>query len=277
MPYFPPDFARRVSEALPNIVTALLIFVFSWYLAKILARLIEKVLLRRNIEAGATHLLADILRWAVIVLGTITALQRFFDVTAFLAGLGIIGFAIGFGLQNIMQNFISGIILFVQQPFKVGESVGIAGFDGTILKIGLRATEMKTLDGRIVFLPNADVLSQPIINYTQANYRRVELPIGVSYDANPDTVRNIILREIKNAPGYADLPEPQVLFHTFAASSIDLNLFFWVDTSIASPLVAKDVALTRIKKAFEKLDIEIPYPIQTIKMPEKKSKPRKTK
>jgi hypothetical protein len=84
-------------------------------------------------------------------------------------GLGIVGFTIGFAMQNVMQNFVSGVILLVQRPFRVGHAVGIAGYDGTVLKIGLRTTEMKALDGRIVFLPNADVLAQPIINYTRAD------------------------------------------------------------------------------------------------------------
>lgn len=141
------------------------------------------------------------------------------------------------------------MILLVQQPFRVNDNVGIAGFDGTVLKIGLRTTEIKALDGRIVFLPNADVLAQPIVNYTRANQRRVELPISVTYDSNPDLIRTIILDELKNITGFINIPEPLVLFHTFGTSSIDLNVLFWVDTSITSPAVAKDTALTNIKKS----------------------------
>lgn len=256
------EFAENFVNSIPTIFSALLILFVSYYGGVILSRLLDGVLKRQNADAGVTHLLTRVLKWTIIILGFITALQKFFNVTAFLTGLGIVGFTIGFALQNIMQNFISGVILLVQQPFKVGHSVGIAGFDGTVLKIGLRTTEMQTLDGRIVFLPNADVLAQPIINYTRASLRRVELPIGVAYDSNSDLVREIVLTELKNVTGFLSAPEPQVLFHTFGASSIDLNVFFWVDTAIASPLAAKDEALTRIKTAFEKKKIEIPYPIQ---------------
>ncbi|MCL4273996.1 MAG: mechanosensitive ion channel [Anaerolineales bacterium] len=270
--------AENFANSIPNILSALLILVVSYYAGVFLSRLLQRVLQRQNAETGVVHLLTKTLKWTIIVLGFITALQKFFNVTAFLTGLGIVGFTIGFALQNIMQNFVSGVILLVQQPFKVGHVVGIAGHDGTVLKIGLRTTEMKTLDGRIVFLPNADVLSQPIINYTRADLRRVELPIGVAYNSNPEIVRTTILNELKHVKGYVDAPEPLVLFHTFGASSIDLTVFFWEDTSVASPVAAKDEALTRIKAAFEKNKIEIPYPIQVQYQQKQTAAPkRKTK
>lgn len=268
--------AENFVKSIPNFFIALLILVISIYGGVLLARLLRRVLERNNAEPGITHLLTKTLQWTFIILGTITAIQRFFNVTAFLTGLGIIGFTLGFAMQNIVQNFVSGVILLVQQPFRVRDNVGIAGFDGTVLKIGLRTTEIKALDGRIIFLPNADVLAQPIVNYTRATQRRVELPISVAYDANPEVIRAIILGELKNITGFINTPEPLVLFHTFGTSSIDLNVLFWVDTSIASPPVAKDTALTHIKKAFEQKHIEIPYPIQ-VQIDRKPSPKRKTK
>lgn len=262
--------------ALPNVLTALLIFALSYYAGVGLSRALRQILQRNNAEPGVSHLLSQILKWTFITLGIIVALQRFFDITAFLTGLGIIGFTIGFALQNIMQNFASGMILLVQQPFKVGDNVGIAGFDGAVLKIGLRTTEMKTLDGRIVFLPNADVLSQPIVNYTRAKSRRVELRIGIPYDADTDLVREILLNEAKNIPGFLNFPEPLVLFHTFGAYSIDLSLLFWVDTSITSDVAAKDAALIRVKQEFSTHAIAVPYPVQ-VQLPANRPIKRKTK
>lgn len=270
--------AENFANSVPDIITAILILIVSYYGGVLLSRLLQRVLERQNAETGVIHLLTRSVKWTVIVLGVITALQRFFNVAAFLTGLGIVGFTVGFALQNIMQNFVSGVILLIQQPFKVGHVVGIAGHDGTVLKIGLRTTEMKTLDGRIVFLPNADVLAQPIVNFTRADMRRIELPVGVSYDSDPEMVRKVILSELKHVNGYVNVPEPFVVFHTFGASSIDLTVYFWEDTSIASPLVAKDQALERIKKAFEKKNIEIPYPIQIqYNRPLKPSSTRKRK
>ena len=263
--------AESIIGSIPNILTAILIVAISIYAGIGLSRLLKRVLKKQDAEPGVSHLLSQILKWTIISIGIIAALQRFFDVTAFLAGLGILGFTIGFALQNIMQNFVSGIILLVQQPFKVGHVVGIAGYDGTVLKIGLRTTEMKTLDGRIVFLPNGDVLAQPIVNYTRADLRRVELPIGVAYDSDTEVIRTIILDELKNVKGYVQTPEPLVVFHTFGASSIDLTVYFWDDTSVTSPPAAKDEALTRIHQAFKKSNIEIPYPVQVVRTQERKS------
>lgn len=265
--------ADKFLYSIPNLLVAILIVIVSYYAGLWFSRLLKRVLDRQNAEPGISHLLSKILQWTIISFGIIAALQRFFNVTAFLTGLGIIGFTVGFALQNIMQNFVSGVILLIQQPFKVGDNVGIAGFDGTVLKIGLRTTEMKTLDGRIVFLPNADVLSQPIINYTRADLRRVELNVSVSYDANTDDIRAIILDEIAGVPGFVKAPEPLVLFHTLGASSIDLTLFFWVDTKVKSNVEAKDIVLTRIKRAFASRKIDVAYPVQVqmVRSSEKKT------
>lgn len=251
-------------SVLPNILIALAVVALSYYAGVWLSRLLKTVLARQNAEEGVSHLLSQVLKWTVISFGVIAALQRFFDVTAFLAGLGILGFTIGFALQNIMQNFVSGVILLIQQPFKVGDLVNAAGYDGTALKIDLRTTKLKALDGRIIFLPNADVLSQPIVNYTRAALRRVELPIRAAYDSDPQAVCAVVLNEIRKAEGFVDTPEPLVYFDAFGEVSIDLNVFFWVDSNIASPFAAKNSALTLIKKAFERENIEIPFPMQML-------------
>lgn len=271
--------ADNFLNSIPNLLVAILIVVVSYYASLWLSRLLKRVLDRQNAEPGVSHLLSKILQWTIISFGVIAALQRFFNVTAFLTGLGILGFTVGFALQNVMQNFVSGVILLVQQPFKVGNNVGIAGYDGMVLKIGLRTTEMKTLDGRIVFLPNADVLSQPIINYTRADFRRVDLNVSVPYEVNPEMIRSVILDETKQVPGFVESPAPLVLFHTMGASSIDLTLLFWVDTKIKSNVEAKDIVLTRIQQAFAKSHIEAAYPVQVqmVREPEKKITKRKTK
>lgn len=261
-----------------NILTALLIFGVSYYAGVWLSRLLNRVLQRSNAEPGVSHLLSQILKWTFISLGFITALQRFFNVTAFLTGLGIIGFTIGFALQNIMQNFVSGALLLVQRPFKIGDSVNIAAFDGVVLKIGLRTTEIQTLDGRIVFMPNADVIAQPIINYTRSDTRRIEIPLSLEHRANFRLARDVILHQIQTIPGFIPDPAPQVLFQNFGASSMDLNVLFWVNTKTVATSTARDEALIRIKESFEKHGVEISRPVQVQIEPGVKTKPkRKTK
>ena len=184
----------------PKLLSALLIFVVSLYFARLISNFLRRVLQRRRAPTGVVQLLGELALWSIIVAGAITALQQFVNVTAFLTGLGILGFTIGFALQDIMKNFASGVILLLQQPFHVGETIGVKGFDGTVLAIDLRSTEMRATDGRIVILPNADVLTNPIINYSRANQRRVELSLSLSHAAEPSRSSVQVPRETAVEP-----------------------------------------------------------------------------
>lgn len=249
---------------IPNLITALAIFVISLYLARVMSNLLRRVLDKRKAPAGVTHLLAQLILWTIIIAGTITALQRFFNVTAFLAGLGILGFTVGFALQDIMKNFASGVILLLQQPFHVGETIGVKGFDGTILTIDLRSTEMRAADGRLITLPNAEILANPIINYSRANQRRVELAINLPYTSQPDTIRAIFLDAIQTVDGYINDPKPMIVFNNLTNSAMELNANFWVDMTKNDPAQAKDFVLMQIKSALKKEGIEIPHPVQAV-------------
>lgn len=266
MPDYFNQFIENVILALPNALTAILIFIVSLYIARLLSNTLKKVLKNRKADPEITQLLAQMTRWSIIVIGTITALQRFFDVSAFLTGLGILGFTIGFALQEIMQNFVAGVILLIQQPFDVGDVIETDEFLGTVLAINLRTSEMETADGRIVIIPNATILSNPIINYTRAEFRRVELPVGVAYGSDPTVARQTVLEAIKNVPGYVGEPKPAVIFHTFGDSSMDMSARFWIDTSKTGTSTAKDAAFELVKNALDKKGIEIPFPTTTVYM-----------
>ena len=248
----------------PRLLSALVIFVLSLYLARLISNLLKRVLQKRRAPVGVIQLLGQLVLWSIIVAGTITALQQFFEVTAFVASLGILGFTIGFALQDIMKNFASGVILLLQQPFHVGETIGVKGFDGTVLAIDLRATEMRAADGRVVILPNADVLSNPIINYSRANHRRVDLSLNLSHTTEPGTVRKIVLDAIQNVPGFVDEPEPVIVFNSLTDHALELNINFWIDVTKNDPLHAKDTVLLNVKSVFNEQGIEIPHPIQAV-------------
>ena len=249
---------------IPNLLTALAIFIVSLYIARIVSNLLRRVLNRRRAPAGVTHILAQLTLWTLVIAGTITALQRFFDVTAFLAGLGILGFTIGFALQDIMKNFASGIILLLQQPFHVGESIGVKGFDGVVLAIDLRSTEMRATDGRLIILPNADLLANPIVNYSRADHRRVDLVLNLPHTSEPDTVRGIFLDAIQNVEGFLSDPKPVVFFTNLTNSAMELNAYFWVDTKKNDPMQAKDTVLMKVKSALKSEGIDIPHPVQAV-------------
>lgn len=258
------EWQAELLALLPKLILALVIFLVSLYLAKVVGGLVKRVLKRREVNAGAGDLIAETARWSILVYGTIMALQQFINVTAFLAGLGIIGFTIGFALQDVMKNFAAGVLLLLQKPFRIGDSISVANFDGTVTVINLRSTEIKTFDGRTVILPNADVLNHAIINFTRSVNRRVELPVGVAYGSDLEQVQTLALGAIQKIPGLLSDPAPTVIFKNFGDSSIIFTLFYWVDTSQIGLLTAQDAGLKLIKQAFEEHGINIPYPIRTI-------------
>jgi len=248
----------------PKLLSALVIFIVSLYFARLISNLLRRVLQRRRAPLGVVQLLGQLVLWSIIVAGLITALQQFVDVTAFLTGLGILGFTIGFALQDIMKNFASGVILLLQQPFHVGETIGVKGFDGTVLAIDLRSTEMRATDGRIVILPNADVLANPIINYSRANQRRVELSLNLPHASEPGATRQILLEAIQSVPGFVSEPEPVIVFNSLSDHAVELNMNFWVDVTKNDPLHAKDAVLLKVMSAFNEQGIEIPHPAQAV-------------
>lgn len=262
MQYYLDQFVAWFLLATPKLLSALVIFVLSLYFARVISNLLKRVLQRRKAPAGVVQLLGQLTLWSIIVAGTISALQQFFQVTAFLTGLGILGFTVGFALQDIMKNFASGVILLLQQPFHVGETIGVKGFDGAVTAIDLRATEMRAADGRVVILPNADVLSNPIINYSRANERRVDFNVSLSHACEPDDVRKIIIKAIEEVKGVVREPEPVIVFDNLTDSALEMNGSFWVDMTKNDPLHAKDTVLLKLKSVFHEEGIEIPHPVR---------------
>ena len=248
----------------PKLLSALIIFVFSLYFARLISNLLKRVLQKRRAPAGVVQLLGQLALWSIVVAGMITALQQFVDVTAFLAGLGILGFTVGFALQDIMKNFASGVILLLQQPFHVGETIGVKGFDGTVLAIDLRSTEMRATDGRVVILPNAEVLANPIINYSRANPRRVELSLNLPHATEPATIRQIVMEAIESVPGFVSEPNPIIVFNSLSDHAVELNVNFWVDVTKNDPFHAKDAVLLNVMSQFNEKGIEIPHPAQAV-------------
>jgi small conductance mechanosensitive channel len=247
----------QILNGVPNVLAAILIFVLFLFLGRLAARLLRDVLQRHGTVNHLVELLAHLVYWTLVLVGVVTALQRFFDVTAFLAGLGIVGFTVGFALQDVMKNFAAGVILLLQQPFRVGEAISVAGFDGTILAIDLRATEMSTFDGRMVSIPNATVLTNPIINFTRAARRRVDLALQITPGADLEAMRKLVLNAIRQTPGVLGDPVPTVLVQQVDATAVTLAGSFWVDAAKGNTDAARDVALTQIKAGLHQPSVPV--------------------
>jgi len=250
---------------LPHLVVALLIFVVTLYAAGLLAKVMYQAMEKRKTDPEITLLLGKVTRWVVLTLGTIVALQQVgFNVTAFLTGLGILGFTIGFALQDVSKNFIAGLLLLWEQPFDIGDTIEVGDFIGTVATVELRATELYTFDGQNVLIPNADVFTSPIKNYSRYSKRRIDVSLGVAYDTDLELARETVFKVINPIPGLLTKPAPTVVFNNFGDSSIDLTAYYWIDLKVGDYNGAIDRAITGIKIAFAEQGIEIPYPTRSV-------------
>ncbi|MEK6220982.1 MAG: mechanosensitive ion channel [Chloroflexota bacterium] len=254
-----------ILENLPHVVAGIVIFIVSIYVARILSKLTVKGLKARETDREISVLIERTVRWGVIALGIVLALQQAGqDVSALLTGLGILGFTIGFALQDVSANFVAGVLLLIQQPFDIGDFIEVAGYDGKVLTVDLRATELLASDGRHVMIPNSEVFSNPIINFTRTERRRIALPIGIAYDSDLEQVRQVSLEAINLIPGVLSDPAPVVVFGAFGDTAINLTIYYWYSTSQTGSNDAKDGGIVMIKQAYDKVGIDMPYPTQKI-------------
>ncbi|MBC8496387.1 MAG: mechanosensitive ion channel [Chloroflexi bacterium] len=251
--------------SLPHLVVSLLIFIVTLYLAGLLARVVRKAMELRNSDHEITILISQITRWTILILGVVIALEQIgFDLTAFLAGVGILGFTVGFALQDVSKNFVSGLLLLLEQPFDIGDDIEIGGYIGTVANVDIRATELYTYDGQNVLIPNGDVFTQPIKNYSRYDKRRAEIKLGVAYGSDLEFVKQTTLEVVSALEGVLADPAPYVLYKNFGESSVDFRSYFWVDVAKADYSGVLDAAIIRINNAFVEKGIEMPYPTQTV-------------
>lgn len=256
-------------DFVPRLGVAILVYLIARLISSSAARLIRRSMEMQKRDTELIVLLEMLTRWGILALGIVLALEQLAPgrFSSLIAGLGIAGFTIGFALQDVAKNFVAGILLLIQQPFEIGDSIEVADFGGTVLDISLRATELRTWDGRRVFIPNGDIFVSPIVNFSRAMRRRIEISIGVAPDSDLDHVARVTLDTIaKSVSGVLTDPAPQVVFSQFGESTIDIKVLYWIDTGEAGVLQAQDEGVRGIKEAFEDQGIEMPYPTRTILM-----------
>lgn len=174
------------------------------------------------------------------------------------------GIGIGFGLQNIVNNLVSGLILAFEKPVQVGDIIEVDNRSGTIKEIGIRSSRIATSDGAEVIVPNGDLISHHVINWTLSNNnRRVELIIGVAYGSDIATVRQLLLDVISNREEIMDTPAPVVLLNNLNESTVDFRVLFWA-SDITTWLQLKSQVLTDIYNSLNAAGIAIPFPQQDV-------------
>jgi len=179
-------------------------------------------------------------------------------VTTALAGMGIAGIAIGFAAKDTLSNFISGIFLYSDRMFNIGDTVEIDGKVGKVVDIRMRNTVIQTFDNKIITIPNAKTADSMVINYSRTPTRRIDIPVGIAYEADLEKAEKIILDIIKKDPDFLEDPKPNVVVTGFGDFSVNLEARAWIKNE---GFLDKKVRLMKqIKIAFDKNDIEIPYP-----------------
>ena len=226
----------------------------------------DRFLSRTSIDPGLQYALEVGTGYLVFVFGLIIGLQSVGLNLSSLAFLtGIIGVGVGFGLQNIVNNFVSGLILLVERPIKVGDRVEIGDLTGDIVRIAARSTWVRTNDNVVIIVPNSDFISNRVTNWT-ANDRRVRISVrlGVSYASDPAQIRKILLGIAEAQADILRDPAPDVIFEGLGDSSLDFELRVWTEDSLRTPQILKSNLYYEIFRAFSDNDIEIPFPQRDI-------------
>ena len=241
---------------------AALVIYLSVILSWILRALLEyEVFPRKGMDRGVRDSIKKLLHYSLVFVGLLLALSLAgIDLKNFTVLVGAFGIGIGFGLQNIVNNFVSGIILLFERPIKVGDMVVIEGEWGTVREIGLRATVVETIDQSEIIVPNSDLISQKVTNWTlSTKAARVVLPVGVAYGSDLAKVLEILLEAASHNEEVLPEPVPSAIFVGFGNSSLDFELRAWIG-DIARRLVVRSDLGQYIDRRFRQEQVEIPFP-----------------
>jgi small-conductance mechanosensitive channel len=263
--------AQQFVIMLPNLVVAVILLVITVFAARLVRRIATQFLPRVSHSVTINSLIATLLYVVVLLVGlffVLSVLNLNKTVTSLLAGVGIIGLALGFAFQDIAANFISGIIIAIQRPFNVGDMIKTNDYFGVIERIRLRTVDLRQPTGEMVLVPNRKVFENALINYSVNTMRRVDLDCGVGYDSDLEQVRKVVLEAVQQVPHLVRERAPEVMFTEFAESAITFQLRFWIPYKRQVDYVgAKSAAIMSIKKAFDAVGISIPFPIRTLHVP----------
>jgi small conductance mechanosensitive channel len=178
----------------------------------------------------------------------------------------VVGFTVGFALKDISANFVAGIILLFQQPFDLGDTISVNEYTGTVLDIDLRSTEMLTVDGLRVTIPNNDLLTSTITNYSRSEQRRITLQVGVGYDNDLNEVERIALDAVGSMEGVLEAPAPFVMFDKFGDFAVNMSVYYWYATGTVGYGEITNQGMGTVKAVLENAGVSMPFPIQTVRI-----------
>jgi small-conductance mechanosensitive channel len=267
-----------ISFTFGAILTFLLILISSYFATKFISYLFDEdsSLKFLKLPKGVPAAISLIIRYFILVFGIIMALGALnVDLSKFNLMAGALGLGIGFGLQTVISNFVSGLILVFERPILPGDTVEVNNLLGTVNKIGVRSSSISTFDGAEVIVPNNNLIANDLINWTLSdNIRRVEVLIGTAYSSDPNEVLKILIEVANDNNDVLKEPEVRALFSEFGDNSLNFRLRFWVPYELGL-VVKSDISLAIYNK-FKEIGIEIPFPQQDIYIKEFPEKNKKT-
>ncbi|MGY9983786.1 small-conductance mechanosensitive channel MscS [Citrobacter freundii] len=242
-----------------NIVAAIAIVIIGMIVARIVSNTVNRLMLARKIDATVADFLSALVRYGIIAFTLIAALGRVGVQTAsVIAVLGAAGLAVGLALQGSLSNLAAGVLLVMFRPFRAGEYVDLGGVAGTVLNVQIFSTTMRTVDGKIVVIPNGKIIAGNIINFSREPVRRNEFIIGVAYDSDIDLVKKILTDIIQSEDRILKDREMTVRLNELGASSINFVVRVWSNSSDLQSVYWG--VLERIKREFDANGISFPYP-----------------
>lgn len=242
-----------------QLAAAIVIFYIGRMVANGVRRFMEKAMLARSVDKAVVSFIAGIVYAIILIATVLMALSQVgFQTTSFIAILGAAGLAVGLALQGSLANFASGILIILFRPFKSGDFIDAGGISGTVDKIEIFQTIMKTPDNKLVIVPNAQITGGAITNYSAEPIRRVDLVIGISYDSDLRKAKQILEDILKNDERVLAEPESSVKVGALADSSVNLNVRPWVKSADYWGVYWD--TLEKVKLVFDEQGIGIPFP-----------------
>lgn len=230
----------------------------------------SRILSRTSLDMGQQYSIARLAGYLVALVGFLIGMSQVIDLTSLNVLVGALGVGVGFGLQNVVNNFVSGLLILFERPFQLGHRVEVQGIVGRVAQIGARSTTIVTNDNIAMIVPNSKFVEESVINWSHGNDRRVRfrLPVGVGYGSDPRQVERLLLEVAGRGADVLRDPPPVVVFLGFGESSLDFELRVWTDTLFERPKVFMSPLYFDIWEILKKNGIEIPFPQRDIHIKE---------
>lgn len=250
---------EAVSAYGPNLLGALLILVLGWIAARVLTGLLRRALRRASVDDTLVRFVGSVLYAALMVMVVIAGLERLgVNTTSFAAVVAAAGLAVGLAFQGSLSNLSSGVLIILFRPFKAGDYVEAGGVSGTVQEVAIFHTVLHTPDNRRIVVPNGDITSAPIVNYSYNDTRRVDMVFGIAYEDDVSRAKEVVERVLREDERVLEDPAPVVAVLELAESSVNLAVRPWVKAADYWPLLFD--LNEKMKAALEAASITIPFP-----------------